>query len=40
MFDKSVVFKIWKMGLISKEENNAFRNKVNIEVHGAKNNFF
>ena len=39
MFDKSVVFKKWKMGLISREENNAFRNKVNIEVRGAKNNF-
>ena len=26
------------MGLISKEENNAYRNKVNIEVRGAKKN--
>ena len=40
MAEKSIVFKNFKLGFVSREENNSFRNRVNIEVRKAKNEYF
>ena len=37
---KGIYFKYYKQGLISKETNNMFKNKVNREISRAKNSFY